>query len=316
MRSSSQQPGAEGGALNICQGSFYEEGRRKGGGGGKSISISGDVIEKAAVNFSSISGTNLPGSSISSKIQTKNLSRFHAVGVSVISHPSNPFCPTSHMNVRIFFVLGKNNKIKDWWIGGGFDLTPYFSTNKENAFWHNQAKAMLEKFNKNYYKKFAKECDEYFYLPHRNEKRGIGGVFFDQLQHGDIENSLKLIQEVANCFIGSYLDIVNNTKNKSLTDYFSAGKNTKWYIAMFSIVATETSVLTFVSIPGLAYRDNWFFLQLSLGYIVGRVLVSKILLPLYFSNNVTSIYELIGKRYNANLQKLTSISFCLCLRIL
>ena len=145
--------------------------KRKGGGGGKSISISGDVIEKAAVNFSSISGTNLPGSSISSKIQTKNLSRFHAVGVSVISHPSNPFCPTSHMNVRIFFVLGKNNKIKDWWIGGGFDLTPYFSTNKENAFWHNQAKAMLEKFNKNYYKKFAKECDEYFYLPHRNEKR-------------------------------------------------------------------------------------------------------------------------------------------------
>ena len=191
--------------------------KRKEGGGGKSISISGDVIEKAAVNFSSISGTNLPGSSISSKIQIKNLSRFHAVGVSVISHPSNPFCPTSHMNVRIFFVLGKNNKIKDWWIGGGFDLTPYFSTNKENAFWHNQAKAMLEKFNKNYYKKFAKECDEYFYLPHRNEKRGIGGVFFDQLQHGDIENSLKLIQEVANCFIGSYLDIVNNTKNKSFS---------------------------------------------------------------------------------------------------
>ncbi len=191
--------------------------KRKEGGGGKSISISGDVIEKAAVNFSSISGTNLPGSSISSKIQTKNLSRFHAVGVSVISHPSNPFCPTSHMNVRIFFVLGKNNKIKDWWIGGGFDLTPYFSTNKENAFWHNQAKDMLEKFNKNYYKEFAKECDEYFYLPHRNEKRGIGGVFFDQLQYGDIENSLKLIQEVANCFIGSYLDIVNNSKNKSFS---------------------------------------------------------------------------------------------------
>ena len=191
--------------------------KRKGGGGGKSISISGDAIEKAAVNYSSISGTNLPGSSISSKIQTKNSSRFHAIGVSVISHPSNPFCPTSHMNVRIFFVLGKNNIIKDWWIGGGLDLTPYFSTNKENAFWHNQAKATLEKFNKNYYKKFAKECDEYFYLPHRNEKRGIGGVFFDQLQHRDIENSLKLIQEVANCFISSYSDIVNNSKNKSFS---------------------------------------------------------------------------------------------------
>ena len=105
-----------------------------------------------------------------------------------------------------------------------------------------------------------------------------------------------------------YLGISNN-KNKSLTDYFSAGKNTRWYIAMFSIVATETSVLTFISVPGIAYRGNWYFLQLSLGYIVGRILVSKFLLPLYFSNDITSIYELIGIRYNRGLQRLASILF-------
>ena len=113
-----------------------------------------------------------------------------------------------------------------------------------------------------------------------------------------------------------YLGIYNNTKNKSLTDYFSAGKNTKWYIAMLSIVATETSVITFVAIPGLAYtQQNWYFLQFPLGYIVGRILVSKFLLPLYFSKNITSIYELIGQRYNRSLQRVTSIVF-LCTRVL
>ncbi len=111
-------------------------------------------------------------------------------------------------------------------------------------------------------------------------------------------------------FISLFLFLgISNSNNSSAKDYFSGGRNTKWYIAMFSIVATETSVLTFISVPGIAYRDNWYFLQLSFGYIVGRLLVSKFLLPLYFSSNVTSIYELIGQRYNRNLQKLTSIVF-------
>ena len=117
-------------------------------------------------------------------------------------------------------------------------------------------------------------------------------------------------------FIGLfiYLGLLNSSIS-STKDYFSGGRNTKWYIAMFSIVATETSVLTFISVPGIAYRGNWYFLQLSLGYIVGRILVSKFLLPLYFSSNITSIYELIGKRYNRNLQKLSAVLF-LCTRVL
>ena len=108
---------------------------------------------------------------------------------------------------------------------------------------------------------------------------------------------------------------LSNSDILSSNDYFSGGRDTKWYVAMFSIVATETSVLTFISVPGIAYRGNWYFLQLSFGYILGRILVSRFLLPLYFSSNITSIYELIGKRYNKNLQKLASILF-LCTRLL
>ena len=117
-------------------------------------------------------------------------------------------------------------------------------------------------------------------------------------------------------FIGIFIYLgISNSRISSSIDYFSGGGGTKWYIAMFSIVATETSVLTFISVPGIAYRGNWYFLQLSLGYIVGRILVSKFLLPLYFSSNITSIYEIIGNRYNQRLQKLASIIF-LCTRLL
>ena len=189
--------------------------KRKEGGGGKSISISGDVIEKAAVNFSSIYGRKLPASSIGSiNSNIHQSSGFHALGVSVISHPTNPFCPTSHMNIRIFIELSKNKSIKNWWIGGGFDLTPFFESTNDAYFWHQAAKRTLDRFNKNYYKRFAKACDEYFYLPHRDEKRGIGGIFFDQLQHKDIQSSMKLLKEIAKCYIDTYKTIIGKRKTK------------------------------------------------------------------------------------------------------
>jgi coproporphyrinogen III oxidase len=189
--------------------------KRKEGGGGKSISISGDVIEKAAVNFSSIYGKKLPASSIGSIYSNIHQpSGFHALGVSAISHPANPFCPTSHMNIRIFFELSKNKSIKNWWIGGGFDLTPFFESTNDASFWHLAAKRTLDRFNKNYYKRFAKACDEYFYLPHRDEKRGIGGIFFDQLQHKDIQSSMKLLKEIAECYIDTYKIIIGKRKTK------------------------------------------------------------------------------------------------------
>jgi coproporphyrinogen III oxidase len=174
--------------------------KRDQGGGGKSISITGDTIEKAAVNYSSISGKTLPDSSIAANIKSTS-NKYHAMGVSAIAHPMNPFCPTSHMNVRIFLELGKNNNVENWWIGGGFDLTPFFPTIEESSTWHLKAKACLDNFDNKFYKKFAKNCDDYFYLPHRKEKRGIGGIFFDQLQHKNISESLVLLEEIAKCYI-------------------------------------------------------------------------------------------------------------------
>ena len=132
---------------------IVENWKRSQGGGGKSISISGDIIEKAAVNFSSISGKKLPQSSLASK--ATHTSKFHAVGVSVISHPLNPFCPTSHMNIRLFVELGKNNLISNWWIGGGFDLTPFAASKKDASFWHQEAKSTMGLFNKTYYKRIC-----------------------------------------------------------------------------------------------------------------------------------------------------------------
>ena len=120
---------------------------RKQGGGGKSISLYGDIIEKAAVNFSSISGNKLPVSSLATKSKLKHYLKFQAVGVSVISHPLSPYCPTSHMNIRIFFEIGKNSIINNWWIGGGFDLTPYAISKKDALLWHNEAKLALDEFS-------------------------------------------------------------------------------------------------------------------------------------------------------------------------
>tara|TARA_B100000287_G_scaffold256701_1_gene241315 strand:+ start:195 stop:1124 length:930 start_codon:yes stop_codon:yes gene_type:complete len=181
---------------------------REQGGGGKSISINGDVIEKAAINFSSIYGNKLPASSLATKLKSNGSLKFRAIGVSVISHPFNPYCPTSHMNIRIFLELGKNSMITNWWIGGGFDLTPYIISNEDASLWHNEAKLTLDKFNKTYYRKFAKNCDEYFVLPHRNENRGIGGIFFDQLKHKDIETSLSMLEKTAESYIDTYEKII------------------------------------------------------------------------------------------------------------
>lgn len=186
---------------------------RKQGGGGKSISINGDVIEKAAINFSSISGNKLPASSLATKLKSNGSLKFRAIGVSVISHPFNPYCPTSHMNIRIFLELGKNSMIKNWWIGGGFDLTPYIISIEDASLWHNEAKLTLDEFNKTYYRKFAKNCDEYFVLPHRNENRGIGGIFFDQLKHKDIESSLSLLEKTAESYIDTYEKIILSHRN-------------------------------------------------------------------------------------------------------
>lgn len=199
--------------------------RSKGGGGRTFIIEKGQFFDKAAVNFSSISGSNLP-TSARDIIKTKNPASYRAMGVSVITHPKNPFIPTSHMNVRLFLLFNKKKEITEWWVGGGYDLTPFFSYTNDCISWHKKAKQNLDFFNKNYYKKFAKHCDEYFFLPHRNEKRGIGGIFFDNFNDLDLNSSINMLKSVSNTYLDSYLKIISLRKDRK---YSNKHKNFQEY---------------------------------------------------------------------------------------
>ena len=177
-------------------------------GGGQSVELSnGKIIEKGAVNFSSISGKIIPGSALSKKITTKT-KNFSATGVSIVIHPENQFVPCSHLNIR-YFELGD----KSWWIGGGYDLTPYFPFAEDVKYWHKNAKNITEELDKKLYKKFKKDCDEYFYLKHRKEKRGVGGIFFDNLNELPKEVYFTYLSNVMNTYLESYCQIVKNRHN-------------------------------------------------------------------------------------------------------
>jgi coproporphyrinogen III oxidase len=139
------------------------------------------------------------------------------MGVSVITHPKNPFIPTSHMNIRLFLLLNKKKEIIEWWVGGGYDLTPYFPYDKDCLMWHKDAKQHFDLFNKKYYKEFAKNCDDYFFLPHRKEKRGIGGVFFDNFNELDLDSSLEMLKNTSKTYLNSYLKIINLRKGRKYT---------------------------------------------------------------------------------------------------
>lgn len=193
----------------------------RGDGGGKSIEVnSGKIIEKAAINFSSIQGNILPKSALAKKLQIKK-SKFKATGISVVVHPENPHVPCSHLNVRYFYI---NRDL--WWFGGGFDLTPYFPYKDDVKLWHTLAKNVCDKHDKAFYKKFSKLCDDYFYLPHRNEKRGIGGIFFDNLNNLEMSKHLDFIVDVVDGYLDAYNQIV---KKRSITKYSQIQKEFQLY---------------------------------------------------------------------------------------
>jgi len=186
---------------------------------GTSISLVNDVFEKASINHSFISDKKLPQASLAGKLNSNTRSsNFIASGLSIIAHPKNPKAPTTHMNARIFILFNKN-QIKDWWIGGGFDLTPYIPYQLDNQHWHDQAKKMLDTYNKKLYNKFAKNCDEYFYLPHRNERRGIGGIFFDNFKYRSINKSMEFLETMIMTFLDSYTKILNRRYTKPYTSH-------------------------------------------------------------------------------------------------
>ena len=187
--------------------------KRSEGGGGKTFVISnGSFFDNCAVNFSSIYGNKIPESATAKK-QLKQVNYgYQAMGVSVICHPKNPYVPTSHMNVRLFGILDKKGDINDWWIGGGYDLTPYIPFKDDIVDWHEAARDAMNCYNKNFYKKFSENCNKYFYLPHRSERRGVGGIFFDNLSSLSLEDSLNMLNSVADTYLKSYLDIVLRRK--------------------------------------------------------------------------------------------------------
>ncbi|MDO6841131.1 oxygen-dependent coproporphyrinogen oxidase [Paraglaciecola chathamensis] len=211
---------------NICQtlemadgkGCFIEDNwqRELGGGGRTRVLTNGHVIEQGGVNFSHVYGGQLPASATASRPELAGRS-FQAMGVSLVIHPKNPHVPTSHANVRIF-IAEKEGEEPIWWFGGGFDLTPFYPVHEDVLHWHQTAKDLCEPFGDGVYSKYKKWCDEYFYLKHRDETRGVGGLFFDDLNEWGFERSFKFMQAVGNGFLDAYVPILEKRKDMSFSE--------------------------------------------------------------------------------------------------
>ncbi len=185
--------------------------REEGGGGRSRVLEDGAVFEKAGINFSHVHGGQLPASATAQRPELAGRS-FEALGVSLVIHPRNPYIPTSHANVR-FFIAQKENAAPVWWFGGGFDLTPYYGFEEDAVHWHQTAKQACDPFGANTYHRYKKWCDDYFYLKHRAEPRGIGGLFFDDLNKPDFENSFAFMRSVGDHYIPAYAPIVEKRRD-------------------------------------------------------------------------------------------------------
>jgi coproporphyrinogen III oxidase len=185
--------------------------RPAGGYGRTRVLSDGTVFEQAGVNFSHVQGDNLPASATAQRPELAGRT-FEALGVSLVIHPRNPYVPTSHCNVR-FFIATRPGAEPVWWFGGGFDLTPYYGFEEDCVAWHRNARAACEPFGADYYPRFKKWCDEYFFIKHRNEPRGIGGLFFDDFNEGGFDHCFRFAQSVADHFLTGYLPIVLRRKD-------------------------------------------------------------------------------------------------------
>ncbi len=184
--------------------------REEGGGGQSRVLTQGAVFEQAGVNFSHVSGATLPASATAHRPELAGRS-FQAMGVSLVIHPLSPYIPTSHANVR-FFIAEKPGEDPVWWFGGGFDLTPYYGFEEDARHWHQTAADLCAPFGDDVYPKYKKWCDDYFFIKHRNEARGIGGLFFDDLNTPDFNQCFAFMQAVGNGFTEAYLPIVEKRK--------------------------------------------------------------------------------------------------------
>jgi coproporphyrinogen III oxidase len=184
--------------------------RGEGGGGRTRVLENGGIFEQAGVNFSHVFGPQLPPSATAKRPELANRS-FQALGVSLVIHPHSPYVPTSHANVR-FFRAEKSGEEAIWWFGGGFDLTPYYPFEDDVVHWHQTAQAACLPFGEDVYPRYKKWCDEYFFIKHRNETRGVGGLFFDDLNEEGFERCFAFMQSVGDHYLAAYLPIVQRRK--------------------------------------------------------------------------------------------------------
>ena len=206
-------------AFMVADGHAWEEDkweREQGGGGCSRVFADGPGIEKAGVNFSHVFGDQLPASATANRPELAGCS-WEAFGVSVVIHPQNPYVPTAHANVR-FFVAEKDNTEPVWWFGGGYDLTPYYGFDEDCKHWHSTAKNACDAFSKELYRRLKNNCDDYFYLPHRKEPRGVGGLFFDDFNELGFDDSFAFVKSIGDSFVPAYMPIFDRRKKTPFGD--------------------------------------------------------------------------------------------------
>jgi coproporphyrinogen III oxidase len=246
----------------------HEDWQREAGGGGRTrVLADGEVFEQAGVNFSHVFGASLPPSATAARPELAGRS-FQALGVSLVIHPRNPYVPTSHANVR-FFVAEKDGAEPVWWFGGGFDLTPYYGFEEDCVHWHAQARKACEVLGEGAYERYKGWCDDYFFIKHRNEPRGIGGLFFDDLNEPGFESSFAFIRSVGDHFLQGYLPIVERRKTLPYTErqrdfqLYRRGRYVEFNLVydrgtLFGLQSGGRTESILMSLPPLVkWRYNW-----------------------------------------------------------
>ncbi|AUM12986.1 oxygen-dependent coproporphyrinogen oxidase [Ketobacter alkanivorans] len=245
--------------------------REQGGGGRSRVLEGGQVFEKAGVNFSHVFGDGLPKSATAHRPELEGRS-FQAMGVSLVIHPRNPMVPTSHANVR-FFIAEKEGAEPVWWFGGGFDLTPYYGNQEDCKHWHQTAKAACDAFGEDVYPRYKKWCDEYFYLKHRDETRGVGGLFFDDLNSDssgwDYDTCFAFMRSVGDAYIQAYRPILHKraalpyTEQQREFQLYRRGRYVEFNLVydrgtLFGLQTGGRTESILMSLPSLvSWKYNW-----------------------------------------------------------
>lgn len=241
--------------------------REEGGGGISRVLSEGKVFERAGVNFSHVRGRQMPPSATKARPELAGRG-FEAMGVSVVIHPRNPYVPTAHLNVR-FFIATHETEPAAWWFGGGFDLTPYYGFVEDATHWHRVAKETCDRFGSDVYPRLKRECDNYFFLKHRQETRGIGGLFFDDLNEWGFERSFEFTRAVGDAFVPAYIPIVERRKETAWGErersfqLYRRGRYVEFNLVwdrgtLFGLQSGGRTESILVSMPPLArWEYNW-----------------------------------------------------------